>query len=132
ANKHVPARDPESGSPFVKKRHNEDVRPALTGEVVGFHSHAPHRVAPVVRGRPAQHAAGLKSPIAQIPVVIVWDLVVSDEDIRLAVIVEVDNDHAKCLAIGFNPRPAAHVRKGAVAVIAKKYAAAAGKLPRSA
>src|SRR5262249_32995509 len=117
---------------FVVVGGDEDLRQAVAGDVVGLHAHAAHRLALPGRGGAAEHAAGLELEATQVAVVVIWHLVVADEDVDLAVAVEVEEQDAESLVLGFEAGLLADVGESAVAVVAEQHARVAAELARSA
>ena len=73
----------------MKKSGDEDIRPAVAGDIVGFDPHAAHRVALPVDGRSAPDPARFQFAVAQIAVMKIGHFVIADEYVRLAVAVEI-------------------------------------------
>src|SRR5438552_13131715 len=88
---------------LVKKGGDEDIRSAIAGDIVGLDSHAAHGVALPVDGRPAPNPARLQLTVAQIAILKIGHFIVADKDVRLAVAVAIEHDHAEGFAYGLQP-----------------------------
>src|SRR5207247_2461105 len=107
---------------LMKKSRYEDIRSAIAGDIVGLDAHAAHGIALPIDGRPAPNPARLQFALAQIAIVKVGHFIVADEDVRLAIVVEIEDDDAQSFPHGLQAGLDADVGEGAVAVIAKEHA----------
>src|SRR5439155_676956 len=118
--------------PFMIIGGDEDVRAAAVRDAVRLDAHAAHGFALVVGGGARKHAAGLELAVTQVAVMEVGNFVVADEDVLLAVAVEVENHHAEGLAVRLDARLLADVGEGAIAVVAEEHARVAAEFLRAA